>query len=394
MKSSIKAAGSIGAMALILAGTATAITPGLPNDESPFMSDVLGSPEVPVFDQWQVNDGMITATDCSAISNNFTCGDALADKGFYMRLITDDATGEMFFQTIVTEANADVGTNLDELRFSDENFVSGANNSGILDKQRLVETQKLNSTGDTVYFGNFTEIGTGWASDYLVLEQTIKENLVYSADVDPSNVMGGGNVKTTTFSDFQTDFIFHQDGYSTDDGRGVGMKITQYVPILNHDEYVNAAGDTVAATIDSQDLVLVDLRGSYVPAGGSIHIDPNEFDSQNQLGGGTTEWNADNRIYTTWIGQDIGATVGQQFGFVTYDNLSTATADRIQTFTLGDSWQLDNNDDTGGDFAKVPSWTTSLWGNLVTTGSINHDGTNPADEIWLNPPFAKTHPAE
>ncbi len=359
MKSSIKAASSIGAVALVLAGTATAITPGLSGTKDPFGNGAM-------FDQWSVTSGTIEAAGCGHA--DFTCGAALQDKGFYMRLITDDATGEMYFQTIVTEfdAHAPTGDLDNDLAFSDENFVSGSNNSGILDKQRITQVQDLmgdlNTTNGTVRFENFTEIGTGWASDYLVLSQTIKE------DLDD----------TTAYEDFQTDFIFHQDGYSTDADKGVGMKITQYVPIAN---------DGPGGGYDRQDLVLVDLRGSYVPAGGSIHIDPTGFDSQNQLGGGTMEWNANDRIYATWIGQELDDVAGQQFGFVAYDNDPETSGNRIQSFTLGDSWH---------DVTKVPgdysgdagtTWSTSLWGSLNTTGTIG-------EASGIDIPFIKQHPLD
>ncbi len=333
MKSSHKAASSIGAVALILAGTATAAAPGLPGEKDPFGNGA-------IFDQWSVDNGTISADACTT---NFSCGAALTDAGFFMRLVTDKNTGEMFYQTIVTEFDATAKKDeLDEkLAFSDENFVSASNSSGILDKQRLTQNQGLFDTNTmttigNVRFENFTEIGTGWATDYVVLTQKIKEDLVSTP---------------ASLEDFQTDFIFYQDKYSTDPNKSVGMKITQYVPI--------AAGPGI---IDRQDLVLVDLRGDYVAAAGSINIPDNGFNGQNQLGGGTVAWNAGDRIYGLWIGEDLSAVAGQQFGFVAYDKDPEVAGDRIQAFTLGDTWAEPN---------EHSSWDTALWGTLETVGTIS-----------------------
>lgn len=338
MKSSYKIASSVGAVALILAGSATAITPGLgtaPND--PFGGSS-------IFDNWSVTSGNIDAASCT---NNFTCGAALEDDGFYTRLITNDSTGEMFFHTIVTESDAN-GT-LEDLAFSDENFVSGSNTVGILDRQRISQSQALAHTNGNVNFYNFTEIGTGWASDYLILTQTIEEDLV----------------ATTTVDDFQTDFIFHQKGYSTESTKEVGMKITQYVPI----EAIDENGDHVGW--DQQDLVLVDLRGNtYAPDQGDpdVEIADNGFNGQNQLGGGSLNWATGERIYGLWIGQELNDVAGQQFGFEAYDIDPETQGDRIQAFTLADTWGP-----TAGNPADKtpPNWDTTLWGTLETVGTIS-----------------------
>lgn len=357
-------------VSLVLAGAAVAVTPGMPGGQSPF------GVSTPVFDQWSVTNGTISASGCDTPNTGFECGAALKDDGFYTRLITNNSTGEMFFQTIVTETDA-TGTqgSLDQdLFFSDENFVSGGNSSGILDKQRLTENQDYviyNTTAGIVRFENFTEIGTGWAGDYLKLTQTIREELV----------------TTTTFNDFQTDFIFHQDGYSTDVGKGVAMKITQYVPVAN----INSALPSYPGVNDSQDFVLVDLQGSYVEAAGSVYVESKGFDEQNQLGGGTVSWAANDRIYATWVGQDASGYAGQQFGFVAYDNFSTPENDRIQSFSLADSWHKDKNDDTGGNANYIPGWDSSFWGNLATSGPQGGWGDN---NISLVPPLTKPHPLD
>ncbi|MFC1750402.1 hypothetical protein ACFL2V_16500 [Pseudomonadota bacterium] len=354
MKPSYKIASSVGAAALILAGSAIAadaITPGLGSGTNDPFGDIDGN----IFDQWTVTNGDIDADACT---NNFTCGSALEDEGFFTRLVTNDSTGEMFFQTIVTEFNANGP--IEDLAFSDENFVSGSNNSGILDRQRISQIELVYAQNNTVSgfgrFDNFTEIGTGWASDYLVLNQKIKEELF----------------STNTIEDFQTDFIFHQKGYSDESNKSVAMKITQYVPIANV-----AANNTILGW-DSQNLVLVDLRGDFAPdvanPGADVELADSGFNGQNQLGGGSLFWNATDRIYGLWIGEDLNDVAGQQFGFVAYDIDPETAGDRIQAFTLADTW-----DEPGIGAGETPGWSTSLWGTLETTGTISTIFPHPLD---------------
>lgn len=354
MKPTYKIASSVGAAALILAGSAIAadaITPGLGSGTN----DPFGDPQGELFDQWTVTSGNIDASSCT---NNFTCGAALEDDGFFTRLITNDSTGEMFFHTIVTEADANGDPGDLTVQFSDENFVSGSNSVGILDRQRIKAIELMYAQNNTIagfrHFDNFTEIGTGWASDYLVLTQKIEDD----------------DWSTSTVEDFQTDFIFHQKGYSTDIDKSVGMKITQYVPIARVD------ANNVVQAWDKQDLVLVDLRGEYAPNVGDpdVEIVDQGFNGQNQLGGGTLNWNAEERIYGLWIGQELDDVAGQQFGFVAYDIDPEVAGDRIQAFTLADTWA-----EPGIGIGETPGWDTSLWGTLETTGTISVLFPHPLD---------------
>lgn len=329
MKSSYKMAYSVGAVALVLAGAAHA------------------EPTRNALDNWTVNNGTITA-GCAAAS--FTsCGAALTEDGFFSRLVVDQATGQQYFQTIVTMPGATATTAADRemLAFSDENLVSFSSNNGIIDKQRLYQVETLNIPGtgnpglgippDThdVIFKNGSVIGTGWAKDFVELTQTIS---------DPAATGGDG---------FQTDFIFKQVGYADQpSGRvptGKGMKITSFVPIDN------SAGD-------NQDFVLVDKQGDFVTTSGSASL-PGPT-------GGTLNWSGDtaagvntgtrgDHIQALWLGQDISV-AGTQFGFTAFTNFAPsavpADAGRISVFSLSDP--------------AATNWTTGTWGDLNTVGTI------------------------
>ncbi|MFC1750401.1 hypothetical protein ACFL2V_16495, partial [Pseudomonadota bacterium] len=65
---------------------------------------------------------------------------------------------------------------------------------------------------------------------------------------------------------------------------------------------------------------------------------------------------------------------GQQFGFVAYDIDPETAGDRIQAFTLGDTWS-----EPGIGSGETPSWSTGLWGTLETTGTISVPFGHPLD---------------
>ncbi len=298
MNNSYKAASSVGAVALIVSGAVMAVPP---------------------FDKWSVSGGTISAS----CTGGLVCGEALVDKGFFQRMITEGGT--TYFQTIITEDNATAGSGaLDSLLFSDESFVRTGNVNGILDKQRISETVANTGSSPTTFtkFSASTELGSGWGGNSLTLTQYLED----------------------TSDGFQTDFIFKQVGPSANP-IAKGMKITAYVPIEKGDD---------------QDFVLVDLQGDYAQGGGSVSLTGDNNP-------GTMTWAVDDspndnsgvvgdRIQAIWIGQNLSSIVGQQFGFTAYDNKTSAADDFISVFSLTDM--------------SAQSWLTNTWGDLVTQGTI------------------------
>ena len=314
MNKSYKAAYSVGAVALVLAGSVMAA--------------------LPAQDKWSVTTGIINGGTCTDLGATFTCGTAMTDNGFYQRMVTDTATNVVYFQTIITE-NGATATNaaLDGLKFSDESFVRTGNVNGIFDKQRISETK------NTTTFTASTVLGSGWAGDNLKLTQGLKD----------------------TSDSFQTDFIFAQKGNaslsSTSAGSvyAKGMKITAYVPLQG-----GAAGD-------SQDFVLVDLSGDYAKssvAGSAVGTskvvlagatpDTMQWTHDNTAGNNTG--NMGENIKAIWVGQDLTNLVGQQFGFLSYENKTTPAY--ISNYTLAGTLKTD------------ASWDAALWGDRTTKPAI------------------------
>lgn len=311
MSKSYKAASSVGTVALVLSGSVMAAAPS--------------------FDNWSVTNGTISSGACQA---GYSCGSAMSDVGFFQRMVTETGTGQVFFQTIITENNANgSGATLANLVFSDESFVRTGNVNGIADKQRVAQI----ATGvapDTTSFRSSTTLGSGWAGDSLTLTQSLEDSV----------------------DGFQTDFIFSQQGVSTNP-TAKGMKITAYVPIQG---------------TDKQDFVLVSLQGDYADVTSNVSGGKSTVTLPGSTGG-TMSWTNDttpgvvgltgstegDRIQAVWVGQDLSTIVGQKFGFTSYDNLTTAAADFISTFSLTDT--------------AAVNWAVPVWGDLVTQGTV----TNP-----------------
>ncbi len=319
---SYRIASSVGTVALLLAGAAQA------------------EPSKAHFDNWTVTGGTISA-GCATGAGNFTsCGTAISEKGFFSRLVVDQATGKQFFQTIVTmpDANAANPAALENLAFANENFVSFSGSNGILDKQRIFQAQVVPPVGTgiahTVNFTNASTIGTGWAKDFVELKQAITA---------PTVTAGDG---------FETHFLYKQVGYNDPTTSrvptGKGMKITSFSPIGS-------------VPSDGQNFVLVDKQGDYVVQPAT----PNTIVLTGPTGG-TLTWVGDSalgvntgtrgaNIQAIYIGQD-SATAGLGFGFSTYANMTVNPVNKIAIFDLVKS-------------ASV-GWSDAIWGSTVTKGPI------------------------
>ncbi len=284
------------------------------------------------FDKWSVSNGTINA----ACPTNFQCAAALSEPGFLSRMVTDGADGKQYFQTINTMQDATAATNaLNTLAFSNESVVSFGNVRGILDKQRInqVEIVPIPGTSDRreLDFVNTAVIGSGWATDFVELTQSLK-------DVKSATSVGDG---------FQLDFIYKQVGLSdgvTQVPTGRAMKISTYVPL------------SVTPT-DRQDFVMVESSGTLTQAG-SATLAPNNL-----------TWSNGDRVRALWLGQNI-ALAGQTFGTASYSRFVNTTtsnvAASINTFSFANPL---GNAVTGIPDPSI-NWSTGIWGDLKTTGTI------------------------
>ncbi|MBI3773680.1 MAG: hypothetical protein HY272_13405 [Gammaproteobacteria bacterium] len=307
MRNIMKAATSIGSAALVLSGVAMAAAPTTAN-----------------FDQWSVSTGTIGA----ACPTGFTCGTAVTGDGFFQRQIVDTtAGGKTYFQTIITDTGATATQpNLANLTFGDESFVQTQNTAGgILDKQRLKEV----SGADT--FGGSTSIQSGWAGALVNLGQSLK------------NTSGSG---------FRTDFFYEADTANLTAGvpNNMKMKVASRVGLtgtaaLGTDQIWQAA----PTGIDWQEFLLAEAKGTYISANGTLN-----------LAGATPAtsitYTTGNDIKGVYVGQNMNATVGQEFGYQNFDNVSDALA-LISKFGL-----------TAGS-AVGPSGWPAVFGSTATDGT-------------------------
>jgi len=304
MSKAFKAASSIGAVALVLSGAAMAA--------APFSGGNNG------FDQWSVSSGTVTVDlgGSSTCPVGWTCSPAVSGDGFFQRQV-DDGAGNSYFQTIITDKG--VSGNPGALSFSDESFVKTGNTGGLADKSNISDTSVSGSLTET--FSASTELNTGWAAP---------------AGGDEVKIYQGIVADEAAGEDFRTDFWLAQLGNLGTNGKL--MRITSQV-------------DIELATGATQDFVLVDRNGSaYVNADSATLSGTN---------GGTLSWLAGENVKAIWVGQDMSNVVGvnQEFGFTSYENVSTSGF--ISEFSLTDSAAKD--------------WDTSAppvgWGSLATDGT-------------------------
>lgn len=309
MRNIIKAVTSIGSAALVLSGMATA-----------------GVPTTGSFDQWSVTSGTIGAT-CPA---GYTCGTAVTGDGFFQRQIVDTTSGgKTYFQTIITDTGATATqANLGNLTFGDESFVqTGSTTGGILDKQRLKEV----SGADT--FGGSTSIQSGWAGAIVDLSQSLK------------NTSGSG---------FRADFFYNADTSALDASGAplnMKMKVSSRVGLTGT---ATLAGDQIwqaaPSGIDWQEFLLAEAKGTKVAASGTLTL-------TGATPATTIAYTTGNDIKGVYVGQNMNATVGQEFGYQNFDNISDALA-LISKFGL-----------TAGSAGGTSGWPTGVFGSTSTDGT-------------------------
>jgi len=304
MSKAFRAASSLGAVALVLSGAAMAASP------------------TGTFDAWGVTTGTITPTSTGGTGANcptgFTCATAVTGEGFYQRQITEDSSGNDFFQTIITDKTVTGAPGA--LTFSDESYVRTGNVSGLADKTQM---QEVTTTGTlTETFEGSTELGTGWANGG---SNDLAE--IYQAIIADDSASGA--------EDFDAKFWLKQLG--AEGAAGKLMRISSQVDIQE-------ATTTPAAGAGSQDFVLVELSGSENSALGTADLGVD----------GSITWAAGDRIKAIWVGQDMAAIDGvqQEFGFTAYEDFTGATTGAVDTFSL-----------LSGSSAAPVDWDAPTWGS-------------------------------
>ncbi len=311
MSKAFKAASSIGAAMVVLAGSVSAAAPNL--------------------SEWTVSSGIVSTN--LACFSGYTCGNAITGVGFFQRQVTDDLTGEDYFQTIITDTGATGSAGDVNISFSDESFVAMGNSNGIKDKSYINSIDTNNGTVFEAFYAT-TELNTGWAApsggDQTKIWQAVE------ADMDALN----GN-------DFRTDFWFDQLATGTTVNSRL-MRISEYV-------------DIEKSSGSSQDFVLVDKLGADFTVAGSV--------AGFVLSDGSTSnlsWANGDNIQAVWLGQDLSqmGDVYQSFGFTSYNNVDNADP-KLEGFSL-----------SPGSYSAPQLWNTSApsagWGAF--TGSETGSG--------------------
>ena len=311
MSKAFKAAGSLGAVALVLSGAAMAA--------APFAGGNNG------FDQWTVTSGTVSITDLDAATTGvqncpagWTCSPAVTGDGFYQRQV-DDGAGNSYFQTIITDKG--VTGSPGGLSFSDESFVKTGNTGGLADKSSISDVSTVGTLTET--FTTSTELNTGWAAPVGGDEVKIYQGIIAT---------------DTAAEDFRTDFWLAQLGASGVNGKL--MRITSNVEI----EVSSGA---------VQDFVLVDRNGTdYVAA------------ASTSAGGDSVDWANGDNVKAIWIGQDMSAVLGvnQQFGYSSYENVDGTSTTGFQ---FADEFSLTSSAAIGWDTTATPTG----WGTLQTDGN-------------------------
>ncbi len=328
MSKVVKAVTSVGSAALLLSGAAMAAPPA--------------------FSEWTVTNGNISSTASGGVGTNcpagYTCGPALTGAGFFQRQVSDGTN--IYFQTIITETYESVdtaaGETINDLAFYDESFVlakfGAGSANGIADKQHILQnsnTEQKRTGLPNSYTDEFlmeTNINAGWAGDNMNIKQVLVD---------------------TAAQGFRTDFFFQSRNLtSVTNNRpdNMWMKISAQVGLTG----TNLNGEV-------QDFVMAEARGSFVPSSGSItapagssgwksKADPNQTLT-------TVSYSAGGDIAGVWIGQNMPS-IGQNFSFESYEDLTTAADDGMFKFGL--------------DITAVSApeaWDATLLGSVLADGT-------------------------
>ncbi len=282
----------------------------------------------PAFGLWKVTDGAITDDSGSldvndiACPSGFTCSSPLTGAGFFQRQVMD-ASGNRYFQTIITEVDAlgAQATLEDDLTFYDESFVKALFNSGnatgIMDKQHIQQVD-INPAfaNDAVYvkFVADTNINSGdWAGDYMTLYQLLED---------------------THKEGFRTDFFFAAADLAATTANSpdnMWMKITAEVGLTGKLEGNNLNNPDA----EIQYFVMSEARGQYNDITAPYDIVLDGAINNDLLPQSVLTVNAGNDVTGTWVSQDMTKTVGQNFSFEAYENKTTGTPEgRISKFGL------------------------------------------------------------
>lgn len=294
MNKFVKTISTAGSAALILSGAAWADPPA-------------------TFGQWSVNgsSNIVYNYGGATCPTGFTCGTPVTGAGFSQRQITNNSTGDRFFQTVVTPENA-TSVSSSAVSFADESFVK-VGVSGVSSNQRATESAV--SGIETSDFNTVTTVNTGWAAG-----GTLYEDLEVHQSVTVTNNKGVvGSEEIALYNGF----TFEQNGASTAP-TGKFVDLTQGVLITAGGAVGDNSDDDVQKFVMRQ--ASGDLNGAAHVLGSPVLLPGN---------GSDLAWSGTDEVKVSYVGQQMLASGVESFRYQFYDNLTSAAADSISDFEVG-----------------------------------------------------------
>ncbi len=267
------------------------------------------------FDVWSVSSGTVSFGDydggtagvqtCPA---GYTCGTPVTGSGFLQRQVVNNISGVQYFQTIVAPEGSTGAPSA--LAFADETFVR-VGTTGVSGKQRALDSSL--SGIETTDVLTATILNSGWAAG----GPTYKD-LEISQAITLTN-----NKATTPEVTLYNAFTFNQNGTNAAP-TGKFLDVTQGVLIEGDATIANNTGD------DVQKFVMRQASGNL---NGSAHV----LGAPVLLPGVPSDvaWAATDDVKVIWVGQQMIKSGVESFRYQFYDNITSAAADSISDFEVG-----------------------------------------------------------
>lgn len=141
---------------------------------------------------WSVSNGKISVT----CPSGFSCQNAITDDGFVQVTLTDRATGEVFFETIVTDRTATGSSS--SLAFSNQAVIKQLPIGEQTTFSGIANSMKVSDPHHVMY--NTSTIRTGWARTEGIPDMVIDQQTSYSLFDMDANMDDRGN-RTGVFLD-------------------------------------------------------------------------------------------------------------------------------------------------------------------------------------------------
>lgn len=279
----------------------------------------------------------LTGAGTNGCPTGYTCdANPISDTGFLQVQMTDDATGESYFRTIVADG---VGAGVEQFRT--ESFVqAGATNGGIATQQTLASPDAGSGSMQAVSDINTGSFEAGGGSS-VVLEQDVNSGAFntgfqYNASLDSGGV-GTATMQlaqSNTDTNYTDSFAYVQDtdiaaGVSTVTGKAMDIGST----VTLTDNGGGALGDQTFGYTYREGTRLAATTGTAVLDTGSAVGTPND----------TITWDGATDVERVLVGQTMAG-----IGTFGYERLAD-TNEEISTFDLTTSASLDNLDAGGTD---------------------------------------------